>query len=395
MKTRGPLAWVLAGCAIVAALVAVAARLERGAPPPPVAASLAVAEAMAAGSVEGFERARGPRRFVFPDDHGAHDGFRTEWWYFTGTLYARDGRALGYQLTFFRNALVAAPSATGSDLRASRVWMAHLALSDERRGIFRSAERFAREAIGLAGARAEPFRIWLEGWEARARGDSFSPLVLRAAADELEIELELAVEKGVVLQGDGGLSVKGPEPGDASYYYSVPRLATRGSVLLAGERFDVAGRSWLDREWSTSALGPELAGWDWLAIQLEDGRDLMIYRLRTREGATGARSAGSIVGADGAARALTRDDFSLEPVGRWSSPRGGDYPAGFRIEIPSEGLSLEATPRLADQELDTLVRYWEGAVRVEGRDATGPVSGVGFLEMTGYAAGESERLAGR
>lgn len=392
---RGPVAWALAGCALLAALTLAAIGLERTPPAPPLAAALSVAEAMAAGPVEGFQRVLVPRAFDFPADHGAHAGFRTEWWYFTGTLFAADGRALGYQLTFFRNALVPHPPRTGSSLRAGWVWMAHFALSDERRGLFRSSERFAREALGLAGAEVEPFRVWVETWEALSTSAPFSPLALRAAAEGLEIDLRLEPEKGIVLQGDGGLSAKGPEPGNASYYYSMPRLATRGTVALDGERFEVEGLSWLDREWSTSALGPDLAGWDWLALQLDDGRDLMLYRLRRRDGRTGEFSGGSLVAADGTSRQLGARDFTLEARGNWRSPRGGIYPASFRISVPSEQLALEAVPRVADQELDALVRYWEGAVRVRGSDGAGPVTGVGFLEMTGYAEAALERDAPR
>jgi len=385
MTVRGTVSWALWGCALLAALALAAARLERVRPAPPVAASLSVAEALAGGPVEGFERALATRIFSFPADHGAHDGFRTEWWYFTGTLFADDGRALGYQLTFFRNALVPHPPESRSELRTGAVWMAHFALSDERRGRFRSAERFAREALGLAGAKAEPFRVWVETWEARSVGSEFSPLTLRAQADGLELDLRLEPEKSIVLQGDGGLSAKGPEPGNASYYYSIPRLATRGAVALDGERFEVSGRSWLDREWSTSALSPDLAGWDWLALQLDDGRDLMLYRLRQEDGGTGGFSAGTLVDADGTTRALGAADFTLAPLGIWTSPRGGDYPAGFRVSVPTARLELEVVPRVADQELDALVRYWEGAVRVSGTADARPVRGVGFLEMTGYA----------
>lgn len=378
-------AWPIFAAVLAAALGLAALRLERRAPLPPLAASLAVAEAMA-GDPAGFLRAERPRPFAFPADHGPHDGYRTEWWYFTGTLFGEGGRAFGYQLTFFRNALAPGPHPAGaSALRARTVWMAHLALSDERGGRFRWAERLAREAIGLAGARAEPFRVWVEGWEASAPDGTLAPLALRARAEGLAIDLTLAPERPVVLQGEAGLSAKGPEAGNASYYYSIPRLATRGEVTLDGERFAVEGRSWLDREWSTSALAPELEGWDWLALQLDDGRDLMLYRLRRRDGSADPFSAAAVIEPAGDVRRLAAGDFALRPLGRWTSPRGGDYPAAFRVEVPSLGLELEARPRLADQELTGLVRYWEGAVRVTGRSPEGPIGGQGFLEMTGYA----------
>jgi len=390
MSVRGPLVWLGGTLAAVGLLLALAVRLERPAAPAPVAAELDVAAAMAGGDPSGFLRAEAPRDFEFPADHGAHDGFRTEWWYFTGNLRAADGRTLGYQLTLFRNALAPARPEGGSALRAQHVWMAHFALSDDRRGRFRFAERLAREALGLAGASNAPFRVWVEGWEAASTGDRFAPLRLRAAAEAMALDLRLEAGKPPVLQGERGLSRKGPEPGSASFYYSLTRLPTRGTVELEGERFAVEGLSWMDREWSTSALGPGLAGWDWLALHLDDGRDLMLYRLRRRDGSADPWSAGALVAPDGAARPLAASDFRLEPLGAWVSPRGGTYPAGFRIEIPSAGLRLEARPRVADQELATLVRYWEGAVAVTGTDPRGPVAGGGFLEMTGYATGAGE-----
>lgn len=395
MSVRGPLAWLFGSLAAVGLLLALALRLERPAPAAPVAAELDVAAAMAGGDPSGFLRAEAPRDFDFPADHGAHDGFRTEWWYFTGNLRAPDGRTLGYQLTLFRNALAPARPEGGSDLRAQHVWMAHFALSDDRRGRFRFAERLAREAIGLAGASSAPFRVWVEGWEAASTGDDFAPLRLRAAAEGMAIDLRLEAGKPPVAQGERGLSRKGPEPGNASFYYSLTRLPTRGAVELDGERFAVEGLSWMDREWSTSALGPDLAGWDWLALQLDDGRDLMLYRLRRRDGSADPWSAGAMVAADGTARPLAARDFRLEPLGVWSSPRGGTYPAGFRIEVPTEGLVLEVRPRVADQELATPVRYWEGAVSVAGSDASGPVTGAGFLEMTGYAGAAQPLAASR
>jgi predicted secreted hydrolase len=191
--------------------------------------------------------------------------------------------------------------------------------------------------------------------------------------------------KPLVLQGDRGLSQKGPEPGNASHYYSLTRLVSRGTVTLDGESVPVSGESWIDREWSTSALGGALAGWDWLALQLADGRELMFYRLRRKDGATDPWSRGSLVAADGKARSLLADDVRWTPLTHWRSPAGVIYPAKWRLEIPGEGLDLELTPRVANQELAVTVRYWEGAMRVEGRSHGRPIAGHGFVEMTGYA----------
>ncbi|MEO8195640.1 MAG: lipocalin-like domain-containing protein [Thermoanaerobaculia bacterium] len=392
-RLRFPL---LALVVAVAALATLAVVLERRARrPAPIAAEVDVAAALGGDNPEGgqadprFARAVAPRPFNFPADHGAHDGFRTEWWYLTGNLFAADGRAFGVQLTFFRNALTAAESASPSRWRSNHVWMAHFALSDQQRGTFRFAERFAREAVGLAGVSAAPFRVALEDWSIAATSPSaneFSPLHLAAREADFAVDLALEAGKPPVLQGDRGLSQKGPEPGNASYYYSLPRLAARGTVTVDGRNVPVTGEAWLDREWSTSALGSELAGWDWFALQLEDGRDLMFYRLRRKDGASDPWSRGSLVAADGTSRPLAPGDVELAVLSSWMSPSGATYPATWRLRIPSEALDLELIPRVANQELAVTVRYWEGAMRVSGTSHGRPIGGHGFVEMTGYTA---------
>lgn len=390
-----PLRRLAVACLALAALPACRPAATR---PQPPAASLSLAQVMG-GDAAGFARALSPRPFVFPVDHGPHRGFRSEWWYFTGNLAGPDGAPFGFQLTFFRHAL--SPPVSGgagptdpsrSRWRAEDLYMAHLAIGDERAGRFRHAERFARGALGLAGAEAEPFRIWLEGWSAEAAGTADTwPLRLRAAAGEgeahLALDLRLGRGKPPVAQGDRGLSRKGPEPGNASHYYSLTRLPAEGRLAVGGREVAVRGLAWMDREWSTSALGAGLVGWDWFALQLDDGRDLMVYRLRRADGGADPSSAGSLVDARGAARPLAADAVRLTPLTSWRSPRGGLYPVRWRLEIPGEALDLEVVARLDDQEIAGVVRYWEGAVTVAGRGAAGPVAGSGFLEMTGYADG--------
>ncbi len=208
---------------------------------------------------------------------------------------------------------------------------------------------------------------------------------LRATEGDTAIDLTLDGGKPVVLQGDRGLSRKGPERGNASYYYSLTRMPARGAVTVGGERFEVTGLAWMDREWSTSALGAELAGWDWIALQLDDGRDLMFYRLRRKDGEADRFSAGTIVDSAGGARTLSLDEVRLEPVGAWTSPRSGArYPARWRLRMRELALELEVTPVLADQELDVGTRYWEGAGTVSGAERGRPVSGRGYVEMVGY-----------
>jgi predicted secreted hydrolase len=355
---------------------------------PGVQASLAVSTAFGSGEVAGYARAVAPRTFAFPADHGPHPEFRTEWWYYTGNLEAAAGRHFGFQLTFFRTAL--APPAAGAAARASawsarQLYLAHFALTDTAGRRFHAWSRLSREALGLAGARATPFRVWLEDWAAESEATGGLPVRLRAAEGDVAIDLILASDKPVALQGDHGLSQKGSEPGNASYYYSLSRMSAHGTVSAGGASLPVSGLAWMDREWSTSALGPDLVGWDWLALQLDDGREVMVYRLRRRDGTADAHSAGALIAADGTTRPLALGDVTLDALDHWTSPRSGvRYPSRWRLAVPTAALSLEITPRLADQELIVGTRYWEGAVRVDGTAAGQPIAGRGYVELVGY-----------
>jgi predicted secreted hydrolase len=356
------------------------------APPEPPTAGLDITEILGGGDSGGFARALAPRHFGFPEYHGPHPGFRAEWWYFTGNLSADGGRQFGYQLTFFRNALTADPQARESAWATSQVYMAHFAVTapGDAAGGFFSHERFARGAGGLAGAELGPFRVWLEDWSAEG-GGNIPPLRLRAAAEEVALDLRLAAGKPPVLQGDRGLSRKGQEPGNASYYYSLTRLPSDGRIVLRGEVYEVAGLSWMDREWSTSSLDKGVVGWDWFSLQLDDGRDLMAYQLRRADGSADPLSAGALVAADGGARTLAGADYRIEPLATWRSPKTGRaYPSRWHLALPAERLELEIEPLLADQELDHSFVYWEGAVRFRGHAAAAPVTGRGYVELTGY-----------
>lgn len=343
-----------------------------------------VASALSRTPDEAFLRAERPRPFSFPEDHGPHPGFKTEWWYLTGTLESGSGRKFGYQLTVFRSQLAPRAARRPSSWAANDAYMAHFTVTDVEGRAFHSAERFARGAQGLAGAEGRPLRVWVEDWSIEGDGVRF-PARLRAADGEVAIDLALDARRPPVAHGDGGLSRKGPAPGQASYYYSSTRLQSLGSLTVRGETHLVTGWSWLDREWSTSALSPDQAGWDWFAFRLDDGRDLMFYRLRKKDGSTDPFSAGTLVGADGKVRKLSSAGLRLEPAGRWTSPRGGSYPSSWTLEIPSERLSLDIRPWLADQELDVSFRYWEGAAEARGTAAGKPVRGEGYVELVGYA----------
>ena len=236
----------------------------------------------------------------------------------------------------------------------------------------------------LPARRLRPVRVWLDDWSISSP-DGGTSWYLRALEKDIELRLFLEASKPVILNGDNGLSQKSDQPGNASYYYSIPRLDTTGTLTLDGDSITVSGLSWLDREWGSSALSRDQAGWDWFALQLSDGTDIMFYTLRRQDGTADRHSSGTWVGPSGRAEHLRKSDVRIEATGYWHSERGGTYPSGWRIEIPSRELSLQVLPVLEDQELVTNVRYWEGAVDVEGMSGATEVTGRGYVELTGYA----------
>lgn len=350
-------------------------------PRAPLQATVAVREALADDRA-GFARAMTPRPFNFPADHGPHPDFRTEWWYYTGNLQTADRRHIGFQLTFFRVALAPTEQPRASAWATRQLYFAHFAVTDTASSRFHAFSRTGRGALGMAGAEAAPFRVWIDGWSAEGAGASPR---LRASDGDVAIDLELSATKPVVLQGERGLSRKGPEPGNASFYYSFTRMPARGVVRLGAETLTVAGEAWMDREWSTSGLGADVQGWDWFAVQLDDGRELMVYLLRRRDGTVDPFSAGSLVAPDGAVRALGAGDVRVETLAHWSSARSGvRYPARWRLTVPSAELRLDIEPRHADQELRVNTRYWEGAVAVTGMAGAWSIRGHGYVELVGY-----------
>jgi len=346
----------------------------------------------AAAAAQTWATVRPGVEIVLPRDHGAHLEHRTEWWYLTGTARADDGRELGWQLTFFRQGIDPSPATPGqSALRARHVLAAHLALADVTARTFRHAERLRRLGGGLASARADDLDVVLDDW--RLRRDADGRLRLHAAdgAAGLALDLELEPRKPLVRHGADGTSRKGGEEGNASTYLSWTRLATRGTIAVDGRRLEVRGEAWFDHEWGTSQLGAGVVGWDWFALRLADGRDLMLYELRRADGRPAEFSAGTVVAPDGSSRALAVGDFTVTPLASWRSPiSGAVYPAAWRVTVPSAALDLEVRPRLADAELraerSTATTYWEGPVA-----ATGTVAGEGYVELTGYAG----TMAGR
>jgi predicted secreted hydrolase len=352
------------------------------------------------GRTSEFALAIEPRHFEFPQDHGPHPQFRHEWWYVTGNLDSTRGERFGFELTFFRIAL--APPGTVPDTpsawRTRQVYVAHFAITDVARGEFRSAQKLSRDALGLAGAQAQPLRVWLDDWmlgapsdtnDARDGSGPVSPAtasgwLLHAQGQGYDLTLEAQPLVQPMLNGEQGLSRKASERGAASYYYSIPRVAVRGKLLRAGVSSDVQGLAWLDREWGSGSLGANEQGWDWFALQLHDGSSFMFYAMRNRDGTRDSHSAGTWVDSAGRVQALSTDQVMIDVSDHWLSPRGGRYPSRWRVRVPAVGLDVEVRPVLANQELDTKPRYWEGAVDVSGKREGRDASGRGYVELVGY-----------
>lgn len=324
------------------------------------------------------------RVMSFPRDHGEHPEFKTEWWYVTGNLKDEAGAAYGYQLTFFSSGLPSVVPAADSPWNASRIMMAHLAVSDPSGSQFHSFERFSRCAMDLAGVRAheEGLTVWLEDWRlSRGRDGTWK---VQATQGEVSLDLSLVEKKPPVLQGEKGYSRKGPASEDASYYVSLTRLETTGSLRVEGKTHKVAGSSWFDHEWSSQPLAPGLVGWDWFSLQLDDGWELMLFTLRYPDGSLDPNTSGTLVDPNGASRHLSHSEFEILVTERYRSARGVDYPCAWRVRVPSAGLEVEVTPRMRDQEMTSSVPYWEGAVVISGTRDGKDSRGVGFVEMTGY-----------
>lgn len=384
--------WAVA-MAFGAILLALLAGCVRQAGPPVVGAS--VVDAMRSPDAAGWARATEPMTFAFPRDHGPHPAYRTEWWYYTGNLRSEAGDDYGYQLTFFRTGLSPDAPPRASDLATNEVYMAHFALSDGPAQQHLSTDRFARGAGGLAGAQGEPlFSVWLEDWVVREdESGAFHLVAATEGAGEagdgapFAIDLTLTSTRPPILHGDSGLHRKGPEAGNASYYYSLVGLDTAGTIQLPHGEVAVTGKSWMDHEFGTSALAEGALGWDWFSLQLDDGSALMLYRFRMAEGAAPVDVTGTWVAPDGTQQAIHGGDFTITPGATWTSPRTGiTWPVTWQVSVPSLELELDVKALIPDQEMDVRFVYWEGAVTVEGTRAGVPIAGQGYVELTGYGS---------
>lgn len=339
-------------------------------------APLRIGSVLGETALEGYQRAEQVRAFSFPEDHGVHPGFRSEWWYLTLTLSDGAGRDYGVQFTIFRQALAPAPT-TDNPWQSEQVYLGHLAVTDVAAGQHREFERFARAHPQLAGARAEPFAVWLEGW--RLAADDTGAWRLTAQAAEISLDLRLSELEPMLFQGDQGLSRKGP--GQASYYFSIPGFVVDGSLTLDGVEHMVSGGGWFDREWSTSVLSGDQQGWDWFALRLDSGAGFMAFQLRRKDGARDLYDYAVKVSADGGSQQFPPDQFQLEPQRFWRDSTGTRWPVEWSITVAGEQWRVVAA--LDDQRMDTSLVYWEGLVYVY--DQRQRRIGRGYMELTGYS----------
>jgi len=333
-----------------------------------------------------YETAKPGYRYQFPRDYFDHPGYQTEWWYYTGNVTASDGHRFGFELTFFRQG-------TDRDATKKQAWeiqdlyLAHLALSDLDGGKFYHTERLNRRGPGIAGASETQQKVWNGNWQVTWNGENQE---LQAVDPDFTLQLRLHPEKPPVIQGENGVSQKSAGDGHASHYVSLTRIATEGEIKLGGKSYDVSGVSWMDHEFFTTQLDTEQLGWDWLAIQLSDRTELMLYHFRRKDGGVDSYSSGTYIDAQGKATHLRAADFSLDASGEsWKSPTTkATYPIGWNIRVPQLAIGLEVKAPLPSQELTGQSRlspsYWEGAITLSGTRGTQALGGVGYLELTGY-----------
>lgn len=325
--------------------------------------------------------------YEFPRDHFDHPAYRTEWWYYTGNLKAADGRRFGFELTFFRQGADREEQTSG-DWNLRDLYLAHLALSDLDGGHFYHTERLNRAGPGLAGASLNLQRVWNGNWRVQWTNGQQD---LQAITSDFVLNLIMTSRKPPVIHGKDGISQKGSGAGNASHYISFTRLLTSGTIELNGKSYSVEGTSWMDHEFFSSGLDKDEVGWDWLSLQLADNTELMLYRLRHKDGSVDPFSSGTYIDANGKSTYLSVRDFSMTPSGETytSSVTKAVYPIGWRVTIPSLRLELQLKTPLASQELSSNssagLSYWEGAIDISGTRSGAAITGVGYLEMTGYA----------
>ena len=343
---------------------------------------------------KGYLSVTGPCDLEFPKDHASHPGYRTEWWYYTGNLQSAAGNRYGFQLTFFRRRIIPVGSEKkwpkpASAWRTGQIYLAHAALSDLNGKRHFSDQCMGRAVLGIAGESRDhdAVRIFVDKWSVRIDPKNIH---LKVISDKFSFDLDLTPVKPIVLHGNRGYSRKGSLPEDASCYYSLTRLETKGHVTLAGKTSAVNGLSWMDHEFSTAPLEPGLVGWDWFGLQLSDNTEIMIYLLRQKDGKWNPASSGTYIRSDGKTRHISIHDIEATVADTWKSPKSrAVYPTRWRLRISSPDMDLSIASNLADQEMRTRestgVTYWEGSVSVGGFKNGRRISGQGYMELTGYA----------
>lgn len=338
-----------------------------------------------------FTPARPGYVYAFPRDHGSHEQFQTEWWYFTGHLSTTNGRRFGYELTFFRRGIDSPDAWSNPSAWAMRhLYFAHFALTDEANEQFRFAEKLSRAGINKAGAEVDRLHVWIDRWLLKTVAPDHGQFHLQAQAEDFSIDLTLESSKPPVIHGTDGVSRKGRKAEATSHYYSMTRLQTTGSVVVQGVPLAVNGVSWMDHEFGSADLSDGLVGWDWFSLQLENDYDIMAYGLRRVDGTFDPASSGTLVRPDGSSTSLSLEALNVSVQKHWTSPASGArYPSQWTLSIPSEKVELNISPRMANQELitrrSTAVTYWEGAVDVTGLWKGENIHGQGYVELTGYA----------
>lgn len=347
---------------------------------------------MNAIDLDGYAHAIEPYDWQFPRDFGAHPEFLTEWWYYTGNVETETGRRFGYQFTIFRRAISPVVVDSTSEWRNNQVYLVHFTISDIEADHFYHDQRFSRAGAGLAGAQIDPhYRVWVGDWEVLAQDAAAQRVTLRAANQQVAVDLSLEQTKPPALQGEAGLSPKSEQIGNASYYYSLSRLLTSGTIRVGNESFTVTGTTWKDHEFSTSALDETAQGWDWFGLIFDDGRELMVGQIRLQDGGIEPAFGGLLIAADGSTTYLPSDQFTITVTDTWRSPHtDATYPAAWDVTVNTGETSIHfmITPLMADQELaETNPSYWEGAVRIYG-----DVTGFGYAELTGYVQSMANRF---
>jgi predicted secreted hydrolase len=337
-----------------------------------------------------YQKALPGYQYQFPRDDFNHPNYQTEWWYYTGNLVSSDGHRFGFELTFFRqgvNRSIAQPS----DWDVRDIYLAHLALSDLDAGRFYHTERTNRAGPGLAGASEQLSKVWNGNWQVQWEGGQQQ---LQAIADNFSLRFAMTSHKPAIIHGKNGVSQKEAGTGQASHYISFTRLITKGTIQLNGKEYAVEGTSWMDHEFFTNQLDSNQSGWDWVSLQFDDDTELMLYRLRRKDGSVDPFSAGTYIDAHGKSTYLSVADFSMQPENEkgehYTSPETrAVYPIAWRVTVPLLRLDLRITTPLKTQELvssmGTVLSYWEGSITIRGTRDGRPATGVGYLEMTGYA----------